>query len=70
MLHDRDAIAARAVSLLQDGGLTAIDGSWLAMPVQSLCVHGDTPGAVAIAAAVRSALVAEGISVGPFLPLP
>jgi UPF0271 protein len=48
----------------------AVDGSTVDLPVDSLCVHGDTPGAVAMAAAVRVALEQAGISVRPFTPSP
>jgi UPF0271 protein len=48
------------------GRLTAVDGSEVDVAARSLCVHGDTPEAVAIATAVRRALVAAGITVQPF----
>jgi UPF0271 protein len=55
--------AAQAVSIVRDGSLSASDGSRLAVTADTLCVHGDSPGAVAIARAVRSALEAAGIAV-------
>lgn len=60
------AVAARAVSLACHGGVDAVDGAWLAMAVDSLCVHGDTPGAAALASAVRRAIEAAGVVVAPF----
>ena len=59
-------ITVRAVRMAVDGVVEAVDGSVIAMPVESLCVHGDTPGAVAIASAVRDALLAADVSVEPF----
>jgi 5-oxoprolinase (ATP-hydrolysing) subunit A len=50
-----------------DGVVEAIDGAVIPMPVVSLCVHGDTPGAVAMATAVRAALLDAGVPVSPFL---
>jgi len=44
-----------------------VDGSVLRLPVESICLHGDTPGAVAIATRVRAALVEAGVPVGPFV---
>jgi UPF0271 protein len=44
----------------------AVDGQVLRMPVDSICVHGDSPGAVAVARAVRSALTDAGVALGPF----
>ncbi|MEV8212797.1 5-oxoprolinase subunit PxpA [Leifsonia sp. NPDC077715] len=66
LLSDADAIAARAVRMATHGRVTAVDGTEIAVQVDSLCVHGDTPGAVAMAQAVRDALAASGVSVEPF----
>ena len=40
----------------QTGGWKSLDGTWVAMPAQTLCLHGDTPGAVALARAIRRAI--------------
>jgi UPF0271 protein len=45
--------------------VTATDGSTIAIHAESICCHGDTPGAVGIAAAVRRALEGAGVSVVP-----
>jgi UPF0271 protein len=68
VLHDPVVIAARMVRLATEGVLEAIDGSLIRIDAQSLCVHGDSPGAVAIAREVRSRLEAEGLRVKSFLP--
>ncbi len=63
-LHgDPDAAARQAVSIARDGRATARDGTPVAVPAATICIHGDTPGAVAIALAVRAALDADGIEV-------
>ncbi len=63
-VHTDPAVAAaQAVSIARDGRVTAVDGSALALEVDTLCIHGDTPGAVAIARAVRAALADAGIDV-------
>jgi len=68
-LHEDPAVAAaQAVSLAVRGGVTAHDGTFLPLAVDTLCVHGDTPGAVAIARAVRDALAAAGVAVRAFAP--
>jgi UPF0271 protein len=67
VLHDIDAVVARSVRMAVEGVVEAVDGSTIPMPVESLCVHGDTPGAVAMATAVRDALSSAGVSVSPFL---
>jgi UPF0271 protein len=66
VLAGDDAIAARAVRLATDGLVVADDGTEIRVEVDSLCVHGDTPGAVAMAGAVRSALAAAGVQVASF----
>ncbi len=68
VLHDPDEIAARAVRLASGAAITAHDGSPITVRARSLCVHGDTPGAVAIAAAVRARLTASGVRLAPFAP--
>ena len=65
-LTDSDEIAARAVRLARDRSIVAIDGSTIAIEADSLCVHGDTPTAVATAAAVRHALTDAGIEIQAF----
>lgn len=63
-LHtDPKVAAAQAVSFVTEGGVRAYDGSFLRLEVDTLCLHGDTPGAPAIAAAVREAFAREGIEV-------
>ena len=66
VLSGPDAIAERAVRMVADGRVRAADGSDIAVAVDSLCVHGDTPGAVAMAEAVRRRLDAEGLRVEAF----
>jgi 5-oxoprolinase (ATP-hydrolysing) subunit A len=66
VLTDPDAAAARVTRLVTTGTVQAADGSDLAVTARSVCIHGDTPGAVAIARAVRAALAAAGVSLVPF----
>jgi UPF0271 protein len=63
VLHDPDAAAARAIRLARSGEVVAVDGSVIAVAAASLCVHGDSPAAVAMARAVRRALGAAGVEV-------
>jgi 5-oxoprolinase (ATP-hydrolysing) subunit A len=66
VLHDPDAIAERVVAMVAGGRIAAVDGSDLAITAESVCVHGDSPGAVAIAVAVRDALTAAGVTLRSF----
>lgn len=63
VLDGDTAIAERAVRLATEGRVVAADGTDIQVQVDSLCVHGDTPGAVAMAAAVRTALADAGVRV-------
>jgi UPF0271 protein len=68
VLHDPDLIAARMLRLAREGVLEAEDGSLLRLGADSICVHGDSPGAVAIAARIRAALEESGVAIAPFAP--
>lgn len=63
---DPSVAAAQAVSIARDRVVRTSDGDTLALEVDSLCIHGDTPGAPSIARAVREALMRAGVEVGPF----
>lgn len=67
VLHDTQVIVQRMLQLANEGTLEAIDGSMIRIDAQSICVHGDSPGAVAIAQEIRRAFEAEGITVHSFL---
>jgi UPF0271 protein len=66
VLEEPEAVAARVVAMVEEGALTAQDGTRVPVAVDSVCVHGDTPGAVAIARRVREALEAAGATVAAF----
>jgi UPF0271 protein len=63
VVHDVDVVVARAVRLATDGTVVALDGSVLKLDAHTMCVHGDTPGAARLAAAVRQGLEAAGVIV-------
>jgi UPF0271 protein len=67
VLHDPAEIADRSVLMAVDGFVVAEDGSRLDLTPGSLCVHGDTPDAVAIARLVRSELLAAGVALSSFV---
>lgn len=68
VLHDADEIAGRCVAMASGQPIQDIEGGSLTLTPDSICVHGDTPGAVEIARRVREALTDAGISVTPFAP--
>ncbi|GAA3203051.1 5-oxoprolinase subunit PxpA [Microbacterium terregens] len=63
LLHDPDEVAARAVRLVREGVVEALGGMLVPAEAASLCLHGDSPDAVAMARAVRAALESDGIVV-------
>jgi UPF0271 protein len=63
LITDADGAAAQARLIAVDGVVEAVDGSRVAITAESICCHGDTPGAVKIAAAVRRGLEASGVTV-------
>jgi UPF0271 protein len=67
VLHDTDLIVARGLRLAESGEIVAVDGSVIRTAARSLCIHGDTPDAVAIAAALHAALSAAGIPIAASL---
>lgn len=66
LLHDADEVAGRVRRLLADSVVRAVDGTDVVVRAESACVHGDSPGAVAMAAAVRAALDADGVQLLAF----
>lgn len=67
VLDDADAIAERALRMVQDRYVVAIDGTRCIIRADSLCVHGDGPKAVAVVRAVRQRFDQEGISLAAFV---
>jgi len=63
VLHEWETAAARMVRLVREGLITSVDGTDLTLPVDTICLHGDTPGAAKMAHEVRRALEAEGVGI-------
>jgi 5-oxoprolinase (ATP-hydrolysing) subunit A len=66
LVHDPAQVAARAVRMAAEGVVEAVDGITVPVAVESVCVHGDTPGAVELARAVRAALAGSGLGPAAF----
>ena len=65
VIHDVDTVVTRAVAMVTESSVVATDGSRITFEADTLCVHGDTPGAVALAAAIRRGLEDAGVTVAP-----
>ncbi|MCU1689670.1 MAG: uncharacterized protein JWN20_1598 [Jatrophihabitantaceae bacterium] len=68
VIHDPAAVVARCLRLAAGDGIVAVDGTVLSVQAASICLHGDTPGAVQLGERVRAALQAAGVTIAPFAP--
>ncbi|MFJ6196813.1 LamB/YcsF family protein [Micromonospora sp. NPDC092111] len=66
LVTDPEAVAVRAVRMATEHTVVAVDGTVVPCPVSSICLHGDSPGAVASAALVRAALIDAGVTPAAF----
>jgi UPF0271 protein len=67
LLHDPAEVAERVLGIVTEGTVLAVDGSLVALPARSVCTHGDTPGAVELARAVRARLESAGVTITSFV---
>ncbi|MFC6151290.1 MULTISPECIES: LamB/YcsF family protein [Mumia] len=67
VLHDVEEVAQRALRMVTEGAVRAIDGQDVAVAADSVCVHGDSPGAVAMARRIRAVLEDARVSLGAFV---
>ena len=66
VLDDPAQVAEHVLRMATESAVRAVDGSILKIRAESICVHGDSPGAVAMAAAVKSALSGAGVRLAAF----
>ena len=65
VIHDVDAVVARAIRMVRDAVVLTPDGRAIALQVQTICVHGDTPGAAELVSRIAAALREAGADVSP-----
>jgi len=65
VLHDASEATPRIVRFVEQGAIESIHGKKIPVPINSICVHGDNPAAVAMASAIRDALTEAGITIQP-----
>jgi UPF0271 protein len=63
LVHDASAAVARVLRALHEGTVRALDGTVVPLKVETICVHGDSPGAVEFARELRSRLAAAGVQI-------
>ncbi|MDK2373856.1 LamB/YcsF family protein [Serratia fonticola] len=68
VLHDAQGIAERMLQLITEGGLESIEGKFTPIKADSICIHGDSPGAIAIASRIRTTFESQGIVIRSFTP--
>ncbi|MDQ1542052.1 MAG: 5-oxoprolinase (ATP-hydrolyzing) subunit [Actinomycetota bacterium] len=66
VIHDADVVVARALAMATGEPIETMDGASLRIAAQSMCVHGDTPGAAELARRIRAALTEAGVQLKPF----
>lgn len=67
VLHEPELVAARVVSMLKTGGVSSIEGVFTPIQADSICLHGDSEGAVEMARAIKAALLQHDIEIRPFI---
>ena len=65
VIHDPSEVVRRSLRMVREGRVTARDGAELRFQVDTLCTHGDTPGAAELTRLLREGLQREGVSVAP-----
>ena len=65
VLHDTEEVVARSLKMVTQGVVTAVNGEEIPIEADTICLHGDNPEAVELAAAIRSSFEAEGVEVAP-----
>jgi UPF0271 protein len=65
VIHATDVVVDRAVRMATEGKIIASDGSEIAIRVQTLCTHGDTPGAHELTRTIREGLERAGVTIAP-----
>jgi len=63
LIEEAAIVVPRAIGMVRQRAVTAADGSRVSLQVDTICVHGDTPGAAALAAQIRGGLLETGIEV-------
>jgi UPF0271 protein len=66
MLHDAETAAPRILEMLKAGAIVAENGKHIPCQIDTICLHGDTPGAVALARGLRDHLTTAGVQIAQF----
>src|SRR5262245_54715813 len=69
VIHDAEIVVERAIRMVRDGEVVATDGSVVPLKAETMCLHGDTPGAAALAQSIRQGLEGAGIRIASLTTL-
>lgn len=67
VLHDNELIAKRAVRMVKEKGIESVNGKWIEMDIDTLCIHGDNKESIEAAKKIKSYLMRECIEIKPLL---
>ncbi len=67
VLHDNELIAERAVHMVKDKGIESVNGKWIEMDIDTLCIHGDNRESIIAARKIKEYLTKEGIAIMPLI---
>ncbi len=67
MIDDADIATDRLLRFMESGKMPTVSGGMVALDAESICIHGDSPHAVAMATHIKAGLLARGLSIAPFL---
>ncbi len=65
VVKDPQEVSERALRMVKEGVVIAVDGTTIPLEAQTLCVHGDTPTAVDLVRSIRQTMEADGVAVAP-----
>ena len=65
VLHDNELIAVRAVRMAKERGIESINGKWIEMDIDTLCIHGDNKESIEAARKIKTYLIREGVEIKP-----
>jgi len=65
VLHDNELIAVRAVRMAKERGIESINGKWIEMDIDTLCIHGDNKESIEAARKIKTYLMREGVEIKP-----
>jgi UPF0271 protein len=67
MITDVARAVEQVVTMVREGRVRSLQGNWVNIKAETVCIHGDTPGAAEYAKAIREGLEAQGVEIRSYL---